>query len=171
MVTSMNPMNRVIPLLAVTMLVLAACAPAAQPAQPAAKPAASNPSGITGKTAAASLIDASGKNVGTVTFAETAGGLRTIVRVVGFQPGKYLSAIHVGKDCNNSPTFAAAGDQFKGQMGNLEDFVVGASGSEIISTLNARLTVAPGPNSVVGHTVLIKTDRARVACGEIGSAE
>ena len=159
-------MNRFTPLLAVSMLALAACAPAAKPA---AQPA--NASGITGKTAAASLIDPSGKNVGTVTFAETAGGLRTIVRVVGFQPGKYLSAIHAGSDCNNSPTFAAAGDQFKGQMGNLEDFVVGASGSEIISTLNARLTIAPGPNSVIGHTVLIKTDRARVACGEIGSAQ
>lgn len=165
----MNPFR---PLLAVTILAaLGACAPAAKPApQSASKPSSSQ---IIGKTAAASLLDAQGKNVGTVTFAETAGGLRTIVRVVGMAPGKYLSAIHAGKDCAsaNSLAFGAAGDQFQGKIGNLEGFEVGAKGSEIFSTLSARLTVAAGPNSVVGHTVLIKTDRARIACGEIGSAE
>jgi Cu/Zn superoxide dismutase len=165
-------MNKLI--LAALALTLAACAPAAQPApQPATQATApkNNPSGITGKTAAAALLDAAGKNVGTVTFAETAGGLRVITRVVSFAPGKYASTVHEGKDCAspNSAPFAAAGGAFKGTMGNLQGFEVGTGGSGIISGLNPRLTIAAGPNSIVSRTVLIKTDKGIVACGEITS--
>jgi Cu/Zn superoxide dismutase len=160
-------MNKILFLAAVA-LSLAACAPAAEPAPaPVAKPSAK---AITGKTAAASLMNSAGKNVGTVTFAETAGGLRAIVRIMRFAPGKYDTAIHVGGSCNvGDPLFNGAGDAFKAELGQLQSFEVSGGGSGIISGLNPHLTVAAGPYSVVGKTVLIKTDKSRIACGQIAT--
>ncbi len=153
-------------LLLVVALSLAACAPAAEPAPaPAAKP---NAKAVIGKTAAASLMNSAGRNVGTVTFAETAGGLRAIVRIMRFAPGKYDTAIHMGGSCSvGDPMFNSAGDAFKPELGQLQSFEVKGDGSGIISGLNPHLTVAAGPYSVVGKTVLIKTDKSRIACGQI----
>ncbi len=157
-------------LLAVVALSLAACAPAAEPTPPPAPAAKPNPSAIIGKTAAASLMNSAGKNVGTVTFAETAGGLRAIVRIMRFAPGKYDTAIHVGGSCTaGDPLFKNAGDAFKAELGQLQSFEVKGDGSGIISGLNPHLTVAAGPYSIVGKTVLIKTDKSRVACGQIAT--
>jgi Cu/Zn superoxide dismutase len=156
--------------LAAVALSLGACAPAAQPATPPAPPSAPNAKAITGKTAAASLTNPAGKNVGTVTFAETAGGLRTIVRIMRFAPGKYDTAIHTGGSCTaGDPMFKEAGDAFKAELGQLQSFEVQGDGSGIISGLNPHLTVAAGPYSIVGKTVLIKTDKSRIACGRIAT--
>lgn len=165
-------------------LVLGACAPAAKPAATSAtasKPGSTSSatgSGswnvTTGKTAAASLVNAEGKNVGTVTFAETAGGVRAIVRVFRLPAGKYIASVHSGTDCADAGSgvkFGGAGELFQGETGNLEGLNVPSTGTDTVSTLNPRLTVAAGPNSVVGRVVLVKTDKLRVACGAVISAD
>ena len=149
----------------VGLLTLAACAPAAKPKE--------SPAAITGATAAASLNNTQGQNVGTVTFEETAGGVKVIVRLIRFQPGQYVTAVHLGSRCDagSGAAFASAGDPLTGTTGSLESITVGANGSEIVSTLNPWLTVKPGSNSVVGRTVLVKTTTARIACGVVGSSQ
>jgi Cu-Zn family superoxide dismutase len=153
------------PATCVALLMLAACAPAAKPKE--------SPAAITGATAAASLTNAQGQNVGTVTFEENTGGVKVIVRLIRFQPGQYVTAVHLGGRCDagSGTAFASAGDPLAGTTGSLESITVGPDGSEIVSTLNPWLTVKAGPNSVVGRTVLVKTATARVACGVVGSSQ
>ena len=104
---------------------------------------------------------------GTATFTElSAGGVRVHVHIEKAPPGTHGLHIHEKGDCSD-PKAASAGGHFNpggmphagpmepkrhaGDLGNIEIKADGAGDLDMTSDL---LTVKPGPNSVVGRSVV-----------------
>ena len=127
-----------------------------------------------GPTARATIESKSGSSVtGTATFTElSTGGVRAHVHVDHAPPGTHGLHIHEKGDCSD-PEAKSAGGHFNpggmphagptaaqrhaGDLGNIE---VKANGSGDLDLTSDLLTVRPGPNSVVGRSVVFheKTD-------------
>lgn len=181
-------------------ITLAACQ-ANEPAEPydtttevAATPEAAVEPTPTQEVAAAQLSGAGGIS-GVVNFTAMGDGVHMVARVEGAQPGSHGFHLHQNGACD-PPDFTSAGDHFNptssqhggpqgdprhaGDFGNLE---VGEDGTGNLELHLSGLTVAEGPNSVVGKAVLLHqgTDDltsqpsgnsgARVACGVVERVE
>jgi Cu-Zn family superoxide dismutase len=147
------------------------------------------------QVAQATLQSKAGVSVkGTVKFVELGGTTRVAVRLSGVPAGTHGFHLHDKGDCGD-PEFANAGGHFNptaaphagphatprhaGDLGNVE---AGADGTVSIEVESNLLTVAPGPNSVVGRAVVLheKADDlttqptgnagARIACGVIAAS-
>src|SRR5262249_19890075 len=142
--------------------------------------------------ATAKLESRSGSSVtGEAEFTEKKDGVEVSVQIKGAKPGTHGVHLHDKGDCS-APDASSAGGHFNpdskahgsptadphhaGDFGNI---TVAANGTGKIKILVKGLTVAPGPNSVVGHAVVIHADAddyktqpagnagARVACGVV----
>lgn len=188
-----NPMT----LAGVALLALAACAPKEQAVeQPApaveetTQPAAEAPPEPMPLTATATLRPKAGTNIGgTVTFTQEGDVVRVDARLQGVAAGTHGFHVHETGDCS-AADFTSAGAHFNpggaphgaptdatrhaGDLGNIE---IGADGTGSLTLSTSLLTVAPGPNSVVGKAVILheKADDfktqptgdagGRIACG------
>jgi Cu-Zn family superoxide dismutase len=139
---------------------------------------------------------AGSKISGTVTFTETANGVAVTAHLTGIE-GSGPRGFHLHETGNCSAAdFSSAGGHFNptgaahgapdspehhaGDLGNVE---VGADGTVHLERVSTMLTVASGPNSVVGRAVILheKADDlttqptgnagGRVACGVVISGE
>ncbi len=104
---------------------------------------------------------------GTATATQSDGTVRIVVRAEGLSEGMHAVHIHEKGDCS-APDGMTAGGHFNptnekhgapmaaehhaGDFGNMK---VGADGKGTLEIESKKLTVAPGPNSVVGRTVVI----------------
>lgn len=112
-------------------------------------------------TATADLRDLQGNPVGTAEFVEGPGGVSMNVNIMGgVEPGEH--GIHVHETGALTPSFEAAGDHFNPMdknhgfespngphAGDLENIVVGPDGTASYSTVNERVTLSGGPNSLL----------------------
>lgn len=158
-------------------------------AKPAAEPAAAAAPAAQPATARAELKGPDGTSHGTVTFSEENGAVEIVADLSGLPPGSHGFHLHEGTECT-PPDFKSAGGHFNptnaphggptdaehhaGDSGNIE---IDASGNGHLELSTSLLTVAPGPNSAVGHAVIVheKADDlktqpsgdagARIACG------
>jgi len=133
--------------------------------------------------------------MGTVTFAEMTGGIHITAEVSGLESGNHGFHVHETGDCS-APDGTSAGGHFnpdgtnhggpvsgvhhRGDLGNIE---ADASGKATLSTMVDFITVAEGPNSVLGKAVIVHAGAddlesqptgnagARVACGVIQANE
>jgi len=135
----------------------AAAAPATSESMPAEQPS----------VATASLKGADGVDHGTVTFTQNGDQTTVVADVVGAPPGLHGFHVHEAGECT-PPDFKSAGGHFNptgaihgaptdpehhaGDLGNIE---VGEDGSGHFQLGSNMLTVDPGPNSVVGKSVIL----------------
>lgn len=147
--------------------------------------------------AAATLAAKSGTNTaGRVTFDQQSGGVLVGVLVTGLAPGSVHGFhVHEKGDCS-APDGMSAGGHFNpggkphGQMtgggdhhaGDMNNLTADASGNARVQFLMPAVTVAPGPNSVVGKAVIVHKDPddyrtqptgnagGRIACGVIAAS-
>ena len=124
---------------------------------------------------------------GTAVATEKNGGVEVVVDVTGASPGQHAVHIHEKGDCSApdgtsagghfNPTGAAHGspeapEHHAGDFGNMS---VGPDGKGHLVLTSKMLTVAPGPNSVVGRAVIVheklddmKTQPTGNAGGRVG---
>jgi Cu-Zn family superoxide dismutase len=142
--------------------------------------------------ATAKLESKSGSTVtGEADFKEKSGGVEITVEIKGAKPGPHGVHLHDKGDCSAADASSAGGHfnpdskthgapnadpHHAGDFGNM---TVGANGTGKLKLTVKGLTVAPGPNSVVGHALVIHADPddmktqpsgnsgARVACGVV----
>jgi len=166
-------------------------------ASPAASAGASPSAAMAaGGKAAAALQSKSGTNTtGRVTFDQQSGGVMVVVAVTGLPPGtSHGFHVHEKGDCS-APDAMSAGGHFNptgkphGQMtmpdhhaGDMNNLTADASGNARVQFLMPDVTVAPGPNSVVGRAVVIHKDPddyrtqptgnsgGRIACGVVAAS-
>ena len=118
--------------------------------------------------ATATIVSASGTKVqGRALFTQLpAGGVKTEVWIENATPGTHGLHIHEKGDCS-APDATSAGGHFNaaghphaapadqarhnGDLGNIE---VGADGKGHLEITSDLLTVSPGPDSVVGRSVI-----------------
>ncbi len=112
-------------------------------------------------TATADLRDPQGTPVGTAELVEGPGGVSINANITGgVEPGEH--GIHVHETGALTPSFEAAGDHFNPMdnnhgfespngphAGDLENIVVGPDGTASYSTVNERVTLSGGPNSLL----------------------
>jgi superoxide dismutase, Cu-Zn family len=112
--------------------------------------------------ATADLEDADGNPVGTAEFVETPRGVEVSVEVEGgIEPGE--KGIHIHETGSIEPDFEAAGDHFNPtdaqhglenpegpHAGDLENIVVAEDGTASYRTVNDRITLGEGENSILG---------------------
>ncbi len=129
---------------------------------------------------------------GSVTFTETADGVEVVAQVSGVEAGgQHGFHIHEIGDCSSADFKSTGGhfnpedhvhggpsndDRHAGDLGNIE---IDAEGNGSLTLVTNRLTVAPGPNSVVGRGLILheKADDlvsqptgaagSRIGCGVI----
>lgn len=130
-------------------------------------------------TAQAMLKTAAGEAAGTVRFTDTDKGMEIAIEAQRLTPGRHGMHIHEAPDCAPGPDsatgkmvpFGAAGGHFdpldskkhgppdgaaeKSHAGDLPMLEAGADGSAKLSHVTRRLTVKPGPTSVVGRTLIV----------------
>lgn len=191
---------------ATTLTLLAGCAGGPHgrsfdmpPPQTAQAPAA-------GMAAKVRLMDTQGRTVGEATLTDVAGGVQLDITTGGLTPGEHGFHIHTNGACAPGPdaatgqtvAFGAAGGHFDPGMahkhgqpgepatvahaGELPNLRAGADGRTTLRYVNANVTVATGPRSVMGRSLIVhekpddyRTDPAgnsggRVLCGTIGPA-
>ena len=146
-----------------------------------------------GAQAKATIEPRSGSNVrGWATFTDrSTGGVAVVVHVENATPGVHGIHIHEKGDCS-APDASSAGGHFNpGGMphagptethrhaGDLGNMTVEANGTGHLELVSDLLTVKPGPNSVVGKSIVLheKADDltsqpsgnsgARIGCGVI----
>lgn len=140
--------KRIIPLAGLVALILALSAGLA---------AAQTPDAAT-----AELEDTEGETVGTAEFVEGPEGVEITVNVQGLdiEPGE--KGIHVHETGSIEPDFEAAGDHFNptdvehgsdnpegNHAGNLENIEVGEDGAASYTTVNDRITLGEGEESIL----------------------
>jgi Cu-Zn family superoxide dismutase len=168
-------------LLAPLSLLLAGCAAMTAP-------------GGSGEIATAEVRNAAGQAVGTATFTELAGGVRVVLEVHGLPPGAHAVHLHAVGACD-PPDFAGAGPHFNPggrehgllnprgpHAGDLPNTTVDAGGTGRLETFTDRITLGPGPTSILdgdGSALVVHaapddfvTDPAggsgaRIACGVV----
>ena len=119
-------------------------------------------------TATAKLTGKAGSDVtGSITFTEDAGKVKVEAHVMGLAAGMHGFHIHEKGDCGDAE-FKNAGGHFNptseahgapadahhhaGDLGNIE---IDAKGHGSLEISSAMLSVAQGPNSVVGKAVIV----------------
>ena len=104
---------------------------------------------------------------GTVTFTEVDGGVEVVADIARVAPGPHGIHLHEFGDCSTED-FTSAGGHFNpadvphggpadsvrhaGDFGNIE---IGEDGTGRLRLTTDMLTVAPGPNTVVGRAVIL----------------
>jgi Cu-Zn family superoxide dismutase len=183
------------PMAAAALMVVAGCASSSTATSSGTASAAPASAGkaVAGPSARATLESRSDSTVtGTATFAQLAsGGVQVHVHVENAPPGTHGLHLHEKGDCSD-PKGMSAGGHFNpggaphagpmaamhhaGDLGNIE---IGADGKGDLDITSSMLTVAAGPNSVVGRSVIFheKADDlttqptgnagGRLACGVI----
>ena len=148
--------------------------------------------------AKAFLLDSLGREVGNVTFTEMPGvaGVTVAIEIVGgATTGQHGIHVHSVGTCTPAGAFASAGGHFNPggrkhglfvpegpHAGDLEAVTVNSFGHTSFVATTTRITLAPGPNSILdadGSSVVLhalpddqRTDPsgssgARIACGVI----
>lgn len=153
-----------------------------------------NGAGSAPPVARAQLVDATGVNVGTATFAEGGGGVQVAVRVHGLQPGMHGIHLHETGACQ-PPDFKSAGGHLNpdgkkhglqnrdgAHAGDMPNLTVRADGSADTTLIAPDATTDESAASVLsasGRAIVIhasaddqKTDPsgnsgARIACGVV----
>lgn len=186
-------------LLIVALLGAVGCAqpeePAEEPAEMEAEDVQEEPAVVPELRAKATLEGQEGSDVtGAVTFYEADGEVKVVARVENVAPGEHGFHVHETGDCS-APDFTSAGGHFAPEgnphggpadearhAGDLGNITVGDDGVGMLELTTDRLTVSPGPHSVVGKAVILHEDRddlesqptgaagARLACGDIALA-
>jgi superoxide dismutase, Cu-Zn family len=128
--------------------------------------------------AVATLQDATGADLGTVTFTETAEGLEVTVVATGLPAGKHGFHVHSEGSCEASTDDAgmevmhgAAGGHFDpnetanhagpevdsatGHAGDLPNLEVAEDGAASVTFTTTKMTLAEGPTSLVGRAIMI----------------
>lgn len=146
-------------------------------------------------TARATLLNAQGAQVGTVTLEQHANNVEVDVRVSGLPAGEHGIHFHATGACT-APDFMSAGGHFNPAQrqhgfqnpqgphaGDLQNLVVMADGNGALELVTDRISLNPGPTSVFdadGTAFVVhaaaddqRTDPsgnsgARVACGVVG---
>ena len=143
--------------------------------------------------AVAVLTPTQGNNVqGTIYFIKLADGVRVEGEVVGLKPGPHGFHIHEKGDCS-APDAMSAGPHYdpthhmphgaptsvQRHMGDFGNIEANAAGIAKINIVDRTITL-DGPDSIVGHAVIVHADPddlksqpagkagARIACGVIG---
>ena len=148
--------------------------------------------------ASAMLKDPNGRDVGFARFTEDPGGLVHVnVQVNGLSPGRHGIHIHETGNCTG-PAFAAAGEHYNPigkhhglnntggpHAGDLPNLVVGGDGTGRMIAATDRVTLSPGPTTLLGKngtSLVIHADPddqmsdpsgnsgKRIACGVIRAA-
>lgn len=176
----------------VALLALSACgggaeAPAPEPAPPASPAPAPPPEPA---TATATLQGRTGtETAGTVTFTQDGDVVRVVAVVSGAAAGDHGFHVHENGDCS-AADFTSAGGHFnptagihggpsaeERHAGDLGNITIGEDGTGRLELTTDMLTVAVGPESVVGRAIILheKADDlvsqptgdagGRVACG------
>jgi superoxide dismutase, Cu-Zn family len=132
----------------------------------------------TPQSAVATLQDAAGAELGTVTFIETPEGLEITVAATGLPAGKHGLHVHSEGSCEASSDDAgmevmhgAAGGHFDpattenhggpdvdsqtGHAGDLPNLEVLEDGSAAVTFMTTKLTVAEGETSLANRTIMI----------------
>jgi len=113
-------------------------------------------------TATAQLRTGEGEPVGTAEFVETAEGVRIFAEITGnVPPGTHGLHIHQKADLSR-PDFESAGDHFNPtgaehgfnnpngpHAGDLRNITVAQDGTASYRYVNDRITLSPGPNSIL----------------------
>jgi Cu-Zn family superoxide dismutase len=129
---------------------------------------ASSPKASEGPRAKATIEARSDSTVtGTATFTElSTGGVRVHVHVEKAPPGTHGLHVHEKGDCSDPKAMSAGGHFNPGGMphsgpmdmkrhaGDLGNIEIGANGTGDLDITSDMLTVKPGPNSVVGRSVV-----------------
>jgi Cu-Zn family superoxide dismutase len=121
-------------------------------------------------TTTAELRDARGQVVGTASLAEVPGALKIVLEVRGLPPGDRAVHVHERGRCD-PPDFASAGAHFDPEnrrhgvlapdgphAGDLPTIAGGPDGTGRMETTTSRMTLGPGPTSVLdedGSTILV----------------
>jgi superoxide dismutase, Cu-Zn family len=149
-------------------------------------------------TATAEIRTASGALVGTATLTEVSGGVRIVLEAKGLPPGAHGVHLHEVGKCEG-PSFDSAGAHVNPDghrhgllnpsgphAGDLPNLTVAANGTGRLETMNTRITLSPGPTSILdadGSALVIHanaddftTDPSgnsgpRVACGVVTRTE
>ena len=119
---------------------------------------------------------------GSATFTEKDGRVELVVDVTGAPPGQHAVHLHEKGDCS-APDATSAGGHFNpdnsphgapdaehhhaGDFGNM---TVGEDGKGHLSISTDRLTVKPGPNSVVGHAIIVHANADDMTTQPTGNA-
>lgn len=179
---------------ACALLVTAACAPQQEAAPQAAEPTMAAEPEVEVETLTASAVlmpREDGTTTGGIVFEQTGDTVAITVHIENAPPGTHGFHLHEVGDCS-APDFTSAGGHFNpgsaphggpmdaerhaGDLGNVEVAEDGTAHVEITSDM---LTVAAGPNSVVGRGVILHEDAddlvsqptgaagGRLACGVI----
>lgn len=132
---------------------------------------------IGGPRASASLVDPSGKTVGTAIFSREGNGARVKVSVSGLTPGQHGMHIHVNPSCTNSTdasgnnvVFGGAGGHFDpagagkhgspeldnslGHGGDIPMITAAADGTATADFFTTKVSLS-GANSVIGRSIVI----------------
>lgn len=144
------------------------------------------------------MLDSLGREVGVVRLTETPGTAGTVVSITvdrGATPGQHGIHFHSVGNCNPAGAFSAAGAHFNPadkkhglyapdgpHAGDFETLTVDGFGHATFTANDSRLTLSPGPNSLLdadGSAVVLhalpddqRTDPAgnsgaRIACGVV----
>jgi Cu-Zn family superoxide dismutase len=140
--------------------------------------AACAPSTTAGQAASASLVDASGRSVGTARFTGTAGGgVRLLLNVSGLPAGQHGTHVHANGSCGDTTDgsgatvkFGGAGGHFdpmntqkhgspangslEAHAGDLPNLSVAADGSGTLDFTTSKFSMA-GSNGVIGRAIVI----------------
>lgn len=144
------------------------------------------------KKALATLSPTEGSSVeGTVSFEQTADGVRVIAHVSGLTPGKHGFHIHQYGDCSALDGKSAGGhfnpegtkhggpDAAERHVGDLGNLVADENGHAHYDRIDSQLSLE-GPHSIIGRAVIVHTGEddltsqptgaagSRAACGVIG---
>jgi Cu-Zn family superoxide dismutase len=139
---------------AAALTLVAACATTAKPAE--------------GPQARATIEPRSGSNVkGWATFADrSTGGVAVVVHIENATPGVHGLHVHEKGDCSASDASSAGAHFNPGGMphagptethrhaGDLGNITIESNGTGHLELVSDLLTVRPGPNSVVGKSVV-----------------
>lgn len=152
-------------------------APPATAAQtfPATAPAVSSPAPAASSTTAphASMIDTSGKQIGTAVFTQTPHGVLVTVDATGLPPGEHGFHLHQVGTCDAAGGFTSAGGHFAPgnkshgfevaagpHAGDMPNQFVGADGKLHAEVFNPNVTLKAGANSLMdadGSALIIHT--------------
>ncbi len=151
-------------------------------------PAAAQAGGWSSSSSASSpvsvavLVTPTGQRGGTATLRTVPGGVELAIEVAGIQPGTHGFHIHANGACAPGPDassgktvdFGAAGGHFdpgaankhgrpgqamhEAHAGELPNLQVGADGRGVMRYVNANVSLAAGPTSMLGRTLVVHAD-------------